>query len=930
MDVPEISKRKMRPSHKLLDPSNAAQHEVVSHQLAADAQTTTASATTDGTTNSAAAASGSNGKRRASNGPADAAPDGIPASQATSKRIRTGPTQGPEGDLTQAGISESTASMSTGSTQAGATRTTAAASSGAIGEGGRAPAAPLALNADARDSDGLLMDVEVIDIDESSKTRREDKGRDADHFFGSEVYHVWAKANDFMSMLPRDTDARRKQLAKQKATQSTLTLHLREKPPPPSVVKYTNALFRDAAIEWLIATDQPIQALEHPAFRNMIDIAARATDGVRVPNRKQTRRAIIETFKRNLTKLRERLNSDAVKGLVSLTCDAWQASNTDGYFAVMGHWIEESPSSWASQSALLGFVRLNNAHNGVRLGHALYKVVARVGIESKVGYITCDNAKNNRTMLDEFATQIEKSTGKPFDAEERYVRCLAHIINLATQALLGKYSKSLHYDPTNPDVELAVNSGPRRDEIGLVRSISVKERSSAKRKELFKQIQSSQGVKTPHQLLLDSPTRWSSTYVMLDRAERLHEHVDQFVYEIGSQERDRERRQKLLDLQLSADEWARVKTALSLLAHADNAQQAFSSDQGPTLHLGLPALEALHKAWSSRATRSKYAHFESAIDKGLSKVAEYYDKTSSSDVYTLAMILDPSQKKRHLERYWGKELSNQSLKRIEKMYKERYLSILAVSADDSSARTSGHGSRTAAAKVQRLARELSDDEDDSGSDVAAGLDASTAEPWLVDFNGYLNSPDQLGKHNIVQWWGVNEARYPVWASLAQDYLAVMASSVSSERAFSSAGITISKRRNRLKGDIVEALQALKCMIHHDLLFREEPSPSAELDELDSDSEDTADARALQAGPELISSSPSPPSRARAGAFKPSRARHITNARVKHAVVERDGERAGAPCPHHVERLELLPFVGNATLATSVKLEYEGYAEMDAT
>jgi hypothetical protein len=48
----------------------------------------------------------------------------------------------------------------------------------------------------------------------------------------------------------------------------------------------------------------------------------------------------------------------------------------------------------------------------------------------------------------------------------------------------------------------------------------------------------------------------------------------------------------------------------------------------------------------------------------------------------------------------------------------------------------------------------------------------------------------------------------------------MASSVSSERAFSSAGITISKRRNRLKGDIVEALQCLKCFYHHDLIFRE--------------------------------------------------------------------------------------------------------------
>ena len=55
----------------------------------------------------------------------------------------------------------------------------------------------------------------------------------------------------------------------------------------------------------------------------------------------------------------------------------------------------------------------------------------------------------------------------------------------------------------------------------------------------------------------------------------------------------------------------------------------------------------------------------------------------------------------------------------------------------------------------------------------------------------------------------------------------MASSTSSERAFSSAGITISKRRNRLKADIVEALQYLKSCIHHSLLFRESPSSVVE-------------------------------------------------------------------------------------------------------
>jgi hypothetical protein len=57
----------------------------------------------------------------------------------------------------------------------------------------------------------------------------------------------------------------------------------------------------------------------------------------------------------------------------------------------------------------------------------------------------------------------------------------------------------------------------------------------------------------------------------------------------------------------------------------------------------------------------------------------------------------------------------------------------------------------------------------------------------------------------------------------------MGSSVSSERAFSSAGITITKRRNRLQADIVEALQFLKCLLRKDLIYRE-PQPSSILEQ----------------------------------------------------------------------------------------------------
>ena len=78
---------------------------------------------------------------------------------------------------------------------------------------------------------------------------------------------------------------------------------------------------------------------------------------------------------------------DSVKGHINLTCDAWQASNIDGYFAVTGSWVEENPLNvWKVETALLGFVRLNNAHHGRRLGQALFKVVKRIGIVSKVCY----------------------------------------------------------------------------------------------------------------------------------------------------------------------------------------------------------------------------------------------------------------------------------------------------------------------------------------------------------------------------------------------------------------------------------------------------------------------------------------------------------------------------------------------------------------
>ena len=65
----------------------------------------------------------------------------------------------------------------------------------------------------------------------------------------------------------------------------------------------------------ILIYSQPIQALEHTKFRELIDIASHATNGVNFPGQKLTRREIQRLFIEHLTKLKTQLN---VNILISL------------------------------------------------------------------------------------------------------------------------------------------------------------------------------------------------------------------------------------------------------------------------------------------------------------------------------------------------------------------------------------------------------------------------------------------------------------------------------------------------------------------------------------------------------------------------------------------------------------------------------------
>ena len=82
------------------------------------------------------------------------------------------------------------------------------------------------------------------------------------HFWFQAAYNKWAKETNFESMLPKAIAKRRSDIIEKSAlSQSILDGHLRERPTTEHVTPYSDQLFREAATEWLVLTDQVCQII---------------------------------------------------------------------------------------------------------------------------------------------------------------------------------------------------------------------------------------------------------------------------------------------------------------------------------------------------------------------------------------------------------------------------------------------------------------------------------------------------------------------------------------------------------------------------------------------------------------------------------------------------------------------------------------------
>ena len=197
-----------------------------------------------------------------------------------------------------------------------------------------------------------------------------------------------------------------------------------------------------------------------------------------------------------------------------------------------------------------------------------------------------------------------------------------------------------------------------------------------------------------------------------------------------------------------------------------------------------------------------------AINTALNLAQKYFKLISETPMYSAALLLNPTQKwdyfeskRRNPERKIQAEKYRETLQDI---WSKQYEKNVSLNFDDTE-------NRAPSTSLQcDIVDEFLAPESNYSLDKELEID---------DFGQYCQStPTSLRSGPpVLQWWIENETRFPKLSQWAFDVHSIPDMSAECERFFPSAGQLLTKQRNRLLDDIVEANECLLAWRRADLL-----------------------------------------------------------------------------------------------------------------
>jgi hypothetical protein len=511
------------------------------------------------------------------------------------------------------------------------------------------------------------------------------------------------------------------------------------------------------AITRMICTESlPFNFVESDGFKHLIN---KLCPKYQIPNRKYfSDKVVPKLYRRAKEKLREHLNTVTAFGF-AVTTDIWTAKGNHDYISVTAHFID---NTFKKNHVVLDVIGFEGAtHNAVSIAENLREAFREWGIEQRVKIVLSDNAANMKAAMRQLHLENIGCT----------VHTLQLIVNSGCLNNFGSIKIMLH----------------------SARAIVTHFKHSVSSMKSLHSAQKTLGMKQKT-LLQDEPTRWDSTYIMLERLWDQKSAISMVSSSANFKN-------------MSRAEWSLAENVLKILKHFYEATKSFSKHSSGLSDVWA-LIESLKTIMKDYLTEDDADSDVTAATKEISsQISKRFGEIKNNETYILATALDP--------RYKAQLFSDETKDELKDLLKENYPLRYANDHErspqqyqefDTLDKTEEAGTITLFSVTKKLL--LSKKKSDEHSTGTTSKNKNIDRDIENEISVYLHERTEPLESDPVEFWK-KEIRFPHLKKLAAYYLAIPAGSVFSEQIFSETGCIVTSKRTSLTAEHVKQLIFLK-------------------------------------------------------------------------------------------------------------------------
>lgn len=501
----------------------------------------------------------------------------------------------------------------------------------------------------------------------------------------------------------------------------------------------------------------------------------------------------------------------------SFTMDGWSAKNFKSFYGITCHFIDKL---WILRSAALDLIASHGKHAAKDISKMFLKCLNFFEITDKIQGITMDNASVNT----KFVLELEKLLVPKkidFDSEDQAFKCFAHVINLAVQDIMKLLTaasiendeedvceEGKDYDVEESDEEeIDVEESEEEESMSEGNGEAILSQVIFRIRSTCKKIRRSEQLQEHLKLLcnvhkkkflmpvIDVKTRWNSTFKMLSVVFEMLPAIQSMWATCPELAEFKVHNTEIDNLIIVYDFLKQFKLISTLLESEKDVTLPYVVI---SMNVLLDNLEKKIQFLDNKDERSQEDEtLLLAFQAGRDKLVQHYQK--SNWIYCVSLILDPRFKYQGFDKTeWGQELKNQSVKKFEQLFREKYYDATLASSNSS-------------------ALESQSEEEDFFNSI---YDSTTSQAWQNEIEMYNKMPRESRRTNILSWWKDNEHIYPTLAKMARDIFSTLASSAPVERFFSGGSLIMTDHRNRMDEHLLKACMCVyswtKCSLNSEI------------------------------------------------------------------------------------------------------------------